>query len=780
LIATIIIFYSGGLPMKLKYCFLVVILATSALFAQRCIVSGYVRDASTGEAIAGANVKVEGEPFGSAANIHGYYTITALPAGGPYSLAISAVGYSTVKRQIVCRGEHIRLDVELEPEAIVGEEVVIRARRVGGMMDPYVGHMVIKSDLIRHAPGLVEPDLFRTLQMLPGVNSISDYSSGLYIWGGSPSDNLVLLDNIEVYNPTHLMGFFSTFIVDAVREVNLVKGGYPAKWGGRLGSVLEVTNKDGNRREFHGNAELSLLSGKLFLEGPMHKGSWMVAGRRTWIDLATAMMERNGIMDEHIPYYFYDFQGKVNRDLSDRDKLSFSFYGGDDVFAIENDPPEPMDGDTLARDDEGDDFEYRWGNLTFSTQWTRIFNERLFGHFVLAGSMFRTKLSADGDEMELTDRIGDMTLKSDMSYAYTDKHFLTFGGMLKWREVKNYFRVTEFEEGVRAREFVSDKNTGASLIALYAQDEFSPNVLWKVQSGLRMEFATNGNYLRVGPRLSAQRLLDESTTLRMAYGRYYQYIHLVNPLEDMGIAVFDSWVPIDENIKPAVSDHFVVGIETDRFAPHISANAYFKRMDNLLESREEIDFDSEGNLRARFHVGKGWASGFDVAMEGKVGRFAGWAGYALGWTRRTMPELNNGKSYPPKYDRLHTLKLHLAYEPSERLTLSAGFNYGTGQPTTEPVGFEELSDPWYRYFYPIWDGSRHNARLPDYHRLDLGVNWVAHDGRWKLMPYLQILNIYNRKNVLYRQWDYPSVGDSDPDDSYMLPFLPSFGVRAEF
>ncbi len=755
------------------------VLATIALCSQKCLVSGFVKSAATGEAIAGANAYIEGEPYGAAANLYGYFTITAVPSGGPYTLAISAIGYATKRIQIICKGEPLRMDFELEPEAIKGKEVVIQARKVGGMTDPLVGHVVIKSELVKHAPVLAEPDLFRTLQMLPGVNSISDYSSGLYIWGGSPSDNLVLLDNIEVYNPTHLMGFFSTFIVDAVREANLIKGGYPAKWGGRLGSVLEVTNKDGNRKEFQGNAELSLLSGKVLLEGPIKDGSYMVAARRTWIDAATSLLERNGIMNENIPYYFYDLQGRFNRDLGDRDKLSFSFYGGDDIFAIEEDEPEP--GDSLAQQEENDDFEYRWGNLTLSTQWTHIFSERIFSHIVLAGSMFRTKLESDSDEMKLQDRIGDLTLKGDLSYAHNEKHFLNFGGMLKWREVKNYFRVREFEDDTMTnRIFLTDNNTGASLISAYVQDDFSPNALWRVQGGLRLEYATNGGYFRVGPRLSAQRRLDHLTTLRAAYGHYYQYIHLVNPLEDMGMAVFDSWVPCDDDLKPAVSDHFVLGIESDYLPAHISANAYYKRMDNLIESREEVMFDSDGDIEARFHIGDGWASGFDIAGEGKIGRFAGWAGYALGWSMRKMPEINRGEAYPPKYDRRHTVKLYIAYEPSERLTFSAAFNYGTGQPVTEPAGFEKEATPWGDYYWPIWDDTHHSGRLPSYHRLDLAMNWVAHEGNWKLVPYIQILNIYNQKNILYRSWDEPSFENTDPDDGYMLPFLPTFGVRAEF
>jgi len=335
-------------------CLLLAVISAFAGDGERCTISGYITDAADGEAIAGANVYLKGESYGAAANIHGFYTIPIVPKGGPYTLIVSAIGYKSIEKQIVCEGEPLRLDFELTEEAIRAEEVVIEAKRVGGMQDPYVGHTIVESHMLRTTPALVEPDLFRSLQLLPGVQSISDYSSGLYIWGDNPSANLVLLDNIEVYNPTHLFGFFSTFIVDAVREANLIKGGYPAKWGGRIGSVLDVTNKDGNRKKFEGMAELSLLSGMLLLEGPVAKGSYMVAGRRTWFDQATLMMLGE---EDYLPYYFYDIQGRINQDLSDRDKVTFSFYAGDDVFVIESD-------DEWA--DEDDDFEYRWGNLTLS------------------------------------------------------------------------------------------------------------------------------------------------------------------------------------------------------------------------------------------------------------------------------------------------------------------------------------------------------------------------------------------------------------------------------
>ncbi|RKZ29383.1 hypothetical protein DRQ36_08835, partial [bacterium] len=647
-----------------------------------CVVSGFVTDSASGEAIAGANLKIEGEPYGAACNIHGFYTIPAIPKGGPFTLVVSAIGYKSIKKQIVCSEEPIRLDFELAEEAIVAEEVVIEAKRVGGMEDPYVGHTIVESRLVKYSPGLAEPDLFRSLQLLPGVLAISDFTSGLYIWGLSPGENLILLDNIRVYNPTHLMGFFSTFIVEAVREANLVKGGYPAKWGGSLGSVLEVTNKDGNRKNFEGMAQLSLLSGKFLVEGPVANGSYMVGGRRTWIDLATKMLKNQDTMEEDIPYYFYDIQGRVNQDFTDRDIATFSFYAGDDIFAIEEDEENPPEdpGDTLHPEENDDDFEYRWGNVTLSAQWTHIFNERLFGHMVLAGSRFRAKLEGDNNDFNLNNSVGDVSLKGDMSYFYSNEHTLSFGGMLKWREC--HFKIDEagYEEEPGSGEestFSYDKYTGASIIALYGEEEYKPNIFWRVQAGLRTEYATNGGYFRVGPRLSAQRRIDDLTTLRFATGAYYQYIHLHNPLEDQGFAVLDVWVPVDDDLKAAVASHFVLGMDTDHLPAHLSTNIYYKRMFHLIEARERFVFLVEDDIHSVFYEGDGWAAGFDLSLEGKLGPFAGWVGYGLGWTMRHMGDandgLNNGEPYYPKYDRRHSLKLSLGYKPHPRLNLTAAF-----------------------------------------------------------------------------------------------------------
>ncbi|MGC9314992.1 MAG: TonB-dependent receptor, partial [bacterium] len=579
----------------------------------RCVISGYISDAATGEAIAGANLKIEDEPYGAAANLYGFYSIPTVPTG-IYTLNISAIGYETITREIVCAGEPIRMDIELEPKAIVGEEVVIEARRVGGMDDPYVGHSIVEQDIILRSPGFLEADLFRTLQTMTGVLSISDYSSGLYIWGSTPSGNMVLLDNIEVYNPSHLFGLTSSFIADAIREANLVKGGYPAKWGGRLGSVLEITNKDGNRKEFDGMAELSLMSGQLLLEGPVGNGSFMAAGRRTWIDLATGLMAEGDLIDEKLPYSFYDLQTRINQEISPRDRLTLSFYTGDDVLHFEDDD----------EDEFNDDFEYRWGNVTTSLQWKHIFHDRLFGHMVFAGSRFRAKFKTGDGFYDRLNTIGDVTAKGDLTYFHSKEHTLSFGGMLKWREIRNNDKILVEDwdwEADTAIERIEewDDYTNASLIALYAEEEYKPNALWKFQLGLRSEFAFNGNYFRVGPRFSAQRMIDEKTTLRLATGQYYQYIHLYNPAEDDGMAFLDFWIPVDENVKPGSAQHFVLGFDTDHLPMALSANVYYKNMTNLLANRESFVLILEDNIRTQFYVGKGRAAGFDVSLDGEWG-----------------------------------------------------------------------------------------------------------------------------------------------------------------
>ncbi|MBN2542921.1 TonB-dependent receptor [bacterium] len=775
----------------LLFIFIVVLNAEAT---ESCEVSGFVTDSATGEAIAGANLMIQGYPYGDAANIHGFYTIPVLPKGGPYTLVVSAIGYRRIEKKIYCDGKPQRMDFELAQEAIRAEKIVVEAKRVGGMEDPMVGHTIIESKFVENTPSLVESDLFRAIQLLPGVLAISDFTTGLYIWGSSPGENLILLDNIEVYNPTHLMGFFSTFIVEGIREANLVKGGYPAKWGGRLGSVLEVTNKDGNRKNFEGMAELSLLSGKFLFEGPVKRGSYMLAGRRTWIDAATKLMEKGNLIEEAIPYYFYDLQGRINQDLSERDKVTVSVYAGDDILAIENeedevgnDPPPDVVGDSIDYyEEEDEDFEYRWGNITLSGQWTHIFNEKLFGHMVLAGSRFRAKLGGMESDDNLNNRVHDISLKGDLSYFYSDKHTFNFGGMLKWREV--HYEILDVEtdqEGDTVEisagndDFYWEKYSGASLIALYGEEEYKPGIMWRFQAGLRAEFVTNGYYFRVGPRFSGQRKLDALTTLRFACGRYYQYIHLHNPLEDVGFAVLDVWVPVDSNLKPGQADHLAVGLDTDHLPVHLSTNAYYKRMHHLIEVRDQFLSYLGDDIHSVFFEASGWAAGMDLTLQGNVGPFTGWVGYGLGWTKRRTAGKNNGDAYYPKYDRRHSIKLSLGVALHPRLKGTIAFNYGTGQPSTDPVDFIKHEEWGYTYYEPVFEeGLYHNGRLPDYHRLDLGLVWTIHKGKWKMDMYVQVLNVYNRRNVLIRDWY--NWEEPEPEDQHMLPLIPTFGFRAEF
>lgn len=761
--------------------FAIITVSALAQTEDNCVISGYITDAADGEAIAGANLKIENEPYGAAANLHGFYSIPRVPKG-IFTLSISAIGYETVRREIVCNGEPIRLDVELREAAIVGEEVVIEAQRVGGMDDPYVGHSIIEQDMILRSPGFLEADLFRTIQNMPGVLSISDYSSGLYIWGSTPSGNLVQLDNIVVYNPTHLFGFTSSFISDAIREVNLIKGGYPARWGGRMGGLLDITNKDGNRKHFDNMAELSVLSGQLLLEGPVGKGSFMAAGRRTWLDLATEAMVSGNMLEEELPYHFYDFQSRINQDFSPKDKLTLSFYSGDDILSFEDD----------ENDDNSDDFDYRWGNITTSLQWKHIFQDQLFGHMVLAGSRFRAHFNSGDGYYDRLNTVGDVTAKGDMTYFHSDEHTISFGGMLKWREVRNKDEVLAEEWDWEVDSFVEttvswDKITNASLISLYGEEEYKPNELWKFQLGLRTEFAFNGNYFRIGPRLSAQRRIDDKSVLRMATGQYYQYIHLYNPAEEQGMAFLDFWIPIDENLKPGSAQHFVLGFDTDHLPVHVAANTYVKHMDHLLAGREEFILHLEDNIHTQFYEGSGWATGFDVTLEGDWGRFGGWAGYGLGWVQYTMGDstdgLNNGEPYPPSFDRRHNFNFSIGYNASPRLDLTAVYKFGTGQPYTE-VDHWEL-EYWHEggdsVFYPVFGDNYHDARMSYYNRFDIGMRWKMIDRQsWDMYMFAQVLNLFNHPNYLAYHPE-KKVGDEvEYDYLRMFPRLPYIGFRAEF
>ncbi|MCD6417260.1 TonB-dependent receptor, partial [bacterium] len=700
---------------------------------------------------------------GSSTNDKGYFIIDGVPAG-QHRLTATYLGYDEYSKTVVLsEGEELRLDIKLHPSAEVGEEIVVEARREGGEKDLKVGHLILSQKQAKDTPQLLESDIFRTMHLLPGVVSPSDFSSALYIWGGLPSQNLVTLDGIEVYNPTHLGGVFSSFVVDAIKEANLTKGGFPAKWGGRIGSVLEIINIEGNRNKFRGSGEISLLSSHITVQGPLPEfagpGAWMFSARRTYLDWFVDLVSSMAKEEAYFPYHFTDIHTKITRDFESGDKFSITYYRGADVFNFDE------------GQDSTDDFVWDWGNNTISANYTHLFSPKYFGHFTAAYSQFSEKL-AFGSSETARDYVKDFTLRGMLSTAYA-RHIFETGLEFKYLSVLNQIEDPDYYEPWW------DWKNDAALISLYAQDEWKPNPLWQIQYGLRSEYCSSDNFFKFSPRFSAMRVLDTKTRVKFATGLYYQYFQSVPKFEELGLSFFETWTLAQEGLEPSWATHFVLRGETEHlWNLPISVDVYFKRMGNLW--RHQALYNPSDTFANMFEIGDGWASGIDFLTRFNGKKWAGWISYSLSYAVNSFPSINSGEPFYTKYDRRHDISIYLARDLGGGYTFSSAWLLHTGVPYTEPIGIYQVPDNpdepsyWEECYY---FGGYHNKHAPFYHRLDLSIAHRTAHSWGDLEWYFQVLNVYCAHNI--NSYIYFSGGDKEEIPELAIP-IPSFGVRAWF
>ncbi|SHK16960.1 TonB-dependent receptor [Rhodothermus profundi] len=742
------------------------LLLTGEAQAQPATISGFVRDAATGETLISANVVLQGTAYGTATNAAGFYTLTGVPPG-TYTLAVSYLGYRRFQIELTLQpGERRRLDVALEPEPLKAEEVVVTATRT---LEEARNLSVaqVETRLVQELPAAFEPDVFRTLQLLPGVKAASDYSSGLYVRGGSPDQTLILLDGTTVYNPTHVFGFFSTFNPDAIKDVRLYKGAYPAAYGGRLGSVLAVYNKDGNRNQTRGRLSIGMLASRLLLEGPYRWGSWMIAFRRSTIEPLLAVLRSQNVEGAPDRFYFYDLNSKLNIDASANDRLSLAFYAGMDALKL------PFLEDSQLR--------VSYGNRTATVGWMHLFSEQLFASFRVTGSYYFSLPTFElaGTPFERTNTVTDWSVRGDFEYFPSDKHTLKlgyWGGLFRFR-LRDRF---DQEESMRAA-------IDALYGALYVQETFRPSVRWVLEGGVRLSYFGRGSYVRVEPRLSVEYRPRANLRLQAGYGRYYQYLTLIS---SELITAFDVWLTVDEGVRPAWGDQVVMGAKWEPAAGvQVELEAYYRTMRALFEFDPFLPDVAGLAYRDLFRVGDGYAYGVEVLVQRSVGRLTGLLGYTWGRTRRRFPGVNldaqgRPQFYPPKYDRTHDLSLVLSYDLSRSWRLSTVFTYATGQAYTEPYGQYRLGrDPFGADTRNvILTPGYNNARLPAYHRLDVGL---TRRGRFfGIADYtlqVQVLNAYARRNLWFYFFEFTREGEVRRNEVPQIPIpLPNLSFTLQF
>ncbi|MCZ6636112.1 MAG: TonB-dependent receptor [bacterium] len=726
--------------------------------------SGFVADRSNGESLPYASIvlKFPGQPpIGTLSNVDGYYAMQHIPPDTTYQVVISYVGYVSFQDSMRFESDEVRrLDVQLKLELISTAEIVVTADRDEEERIVQPGFIEIETAQIREMPAFGETDILRSLHMIPGIQAASDMSSGLYIRGGGPDQTLILLDQMPLYNPSHMFGFFSTFNPDAIKDMSLYKGAYPAQYGGRLGAVLDVRNKDGNRRGFQATGGVSLIASRLTLEGPTRGGSWMVSGRRTYMDPILSVVRRR---EPNVPkYYFYDLNAKLNQDLSDTDKLQASGYFGRD--------------DLNARVDDGNVLVHlRWGNNGYTGKWTHVFSPVFYGNFMVSGSKYESDMSLDLFDTPILfkNSIQDLTVKGDVDWFASRNNALSGGFYLTFYD---FLFLSEFN----AKEHLNLKQN-SRLFSVYLQDDWRPGSDTHIRIGTRGNYFSEGNIYHVEPRFSASHGLGANWRVKLAGGSYHQYLQLVTTELFSG---GDFWVPLDETVRPGRSWQGVAGLEWEPSLRYqLSIEGYYNDLANLvvLDNRVAADTEATTSEEAFVTGGKGYATGIEVFLQRRTGALTGWIGYTLGWTRRTFSELNGGRQFPPKYDRRHDVSFVANYQ-LRKWSFGANYIYGTGQAFTPASARYTLRSPALPDLQRedlALPADRNSARLLPYHRMDVSIKRKFRLFGMKTEVYLQAFNLYNRRNEWFVQYDVGQP-ETDPEVVKMLPVIPTLGINFEF
>ena len=732
---------------------------------ERYTISGFVREAVSGESLIGVNIYLPATRTGTVTNTYGFYSIT-LPASDSIGLVFSYVGFET--RQIVIfLNQNIELNAELKPNIVLNEVLVSADRMERQIESVRMSTIELHSSQIKNVPSLLgEKDVLKVLQLMPGVQKGSEGSSGIYVRGGGPDQNLIILDDAIVYNASHLFGFFSLFNGDALKSVELTKGGFPARYGGRLSSVLEMNMKEGNKEEWHGEGGVGLISSRATVEGPLKKGksSILLSGRRTYADLIMYPL----LGEEKTGYYFYDFNAKINYDFGRKNKLYLSGYFGDDKFYIKSNTD-------YVRENAG----IRWGNATGTLRWNHLFTNKLFANVSAIYSNYsfgiydEYKVIQENKDYyaEYYSGIKDITLKFDMDYIPNPDHWIKTGAISILHRFNPHAFVEEDKgHDIYQREF--DYSTGVES-GLYIEDTWQPFQSLKINGGGRLShfLAIKKQYYHFEPRLSVALRLNDDLALKSSYASMNQYIHMVS---NTGISLpTDLWVPTTDRIRPQQSRQVAFGIVKD-FSRHnlsFSVEGYYKAMKNNIGYKEGATFlafdNPEGgsgvNWEDNVTAGRAWSYGLEVLLEKKTGKVSGWIGYTLSWTQLQFDSINFGKKYFARYDRRHDISLVTIYKLNNRITISGTWVYGTGNAITLPVSDYFLNPhlPSPDHANPIMSGgyinglfasdfgNKNSFRMGSYHRLDLGIRFHKQKKLGERIWEISVYNTYNRKNPFY-------------------------------
>jgi hypothetical protein len=745
--------------------------------------SGTIKDAKTGETLIGSSIRIKDNPaVGTVTNEYGFYSLT-LPSGR-YLLLVQNIGFRP-KTIDVDLSQSRQLNIELSDSALRLEEVTISSEKADRNVSS-TEMSTVKVD-IREAnkvPVLFgERDIMKTLQLLPGIKSAGEGNTGFYVRGGGIDQNLILLDEATVYNASHLLGFFSVFNSDAIKDVTIYKGGMPAEYGGRISSVLDVRMNDGNAKKFGVSGGIGLIASRLTIEGPIvkDKGSFIISGRRTYADLFLKLSSDSTLKKSRL--YFYDLNLKANYQLGKRDKLFLSGYFGLDDFGL------------------GTTFGFSWGNTTGTLRWNHIFNDKLFlnSSLIYSDYSYKIALGSGNNEFDIISAIRDYSLKEDFHYYISPNNTLKFGLQ------STYHTFVPGEITSASAASLTLQRSYAVENAAYISDEFDVTHQLKINAGLRYStFSLLGpsdiytydkdgaitntttytknqvvkNYGGAEPRAAATYIINDVSSIKASYSWNLQYLHLLS--NSVSTSPTDLWVPSSNNIKPQKGDQKAIGYYRNFDNNHYEASAeiYYRNFYDQIDYRTGADLRFNKFVESQLVYGNGRAYGIEFFLKKKFGKFNGWAGYTLSKTDRTFADIDNGTAFSARQDRTHDLSLVGIYELNPKWTFAATFVYHTGNAVTFPSGKYYVDGKLLDYFT-----ERNGYRMPAYHRLDISATWqrkktAKFESSWNFSVY----NVYAQENA------YSISFQKDPNDpnktqaiqTSLFRAIPSFTYNFKF
>ncbi|NLB85762.1 MAG: TonB-dependent receptor [Bacteroidales bacterium] len=792
--------------MRLKLlCFISLIFISFSLFSQKYTLSGYIKDKQSGEELLGANIIIKDQNIGTTTNASGFYTLS-VPAG-EYEITYSFIGYGEITEKVKLNSNK-SLNISLESSAIITQEVIVSGEKNKNVEDSKMSVIKLPVEAIKTLPAFMgEVDILKTLQLLPGIQSAGDGNSGYYVRGGGPDQNLVLLDEAIVYNAAHLFGFFSVFNADAIKDMEIYKGGMPAEYGGRISSVLDISMKNGNMNKFQVEGGIGTIASRLTVQGPIvkEKASFILSARRTYIDILLQPFIKSSSPFKGSGYYFYDLNTKFNYRFSDKDRLYFSGYYGKDIFDFKT-------------KEAGFNMKIPWGNATSSIRWNHLFNSKFFSNSTLVLSDYKFQTAVEmGDKDKPNEGIRfiqdsgvrDYYFKQDFTYLPNPKHNIKFGAnyiyhIFSPNSVSANLGETEFD-------FSSAQKQKAHEAAIYIGDDFKISDRLTIYAGFRAAiFNQVGKFTRYvkdedlmnnidtivykkgenvafydsyEPRASIKFSLDKNSSLKASFMQNKQFIHLASL--SASTLPTDLWVPCSDVVKPQGGRQYAIGYFRNFFNDHFetSVEAYYKNLYDLIEYADGAlpGDDVNDNADNYFIFGDGYSYGAELFLKKRTGRFTGWIGYTWSKTERIFDDINDGEAFPAKYDRRHDLSLTTTYQITEKLDASLVFVFATGNTTTLPIARYMIDGDLISEY-----GPRNSYRMQPYHRLDISLTYQhKKTDKWESSWNFSVFNVYNRKNpyFIYLE-DKGSVESGNfttkAKQISLIPILPSITWNFKF